>query len=108
MLAMLSLSSSLRDLRAFPTRRSSDLAGVVRDAARSAGDGRGAARRAASLADPARESLAGRDRVASGARRRGEAGCRSAARVRSEEHTSELQSPCNLVCRLLLQKKIVE
>src|SRR6266850_378013 len=28
-------------------------------------------------------------------------------RVRSEEHTSELQSPCNLVCRLLLEKKHV-
>src|SRR3989454_5629799 len=26
-------------------------------------------------------------------------------RDRSEEHTSELQSPCNLVCRLLLEKK---
>src|SRR2546426_12724596 len=26
-------------------------------------------------------------------------------RNRSEEHTSELQSPCNLVCRLLLEKK---
>src|SRR5205807_10155455 len=25
--------------------------------------------------------------------------------IRSEEHTSELQSPCNLVCRLLLEKK---
>src|SRR5256885_13230261 len=25
---------------------------------------------------------------------------------RSEEHTSELQSPCNLVCRLLLEKKM--
>src|SRR5256885_7311493 len=25
--------------------------------------------------------------------------------MRSEEHTSELQSPCNLVCRLLLEKK---
>src|SRR5256885_12005955 len=32
---------------------------------------------------------------------------RSCRRVisRSEEHTSELQSPCNLVCRLLLEKK---
>src|SRR5256885_13143989 len=30
---------------------------------------------------------------------------RGAARPRSEEHTSELQSPCNLVCRLLLEKK---
>src|SRR5256885_10335275 len=28
-----------------------------------------------------------------------------ALRGRSEEHTSELQSPCNLVCRLLLEKK---
>src|SRR3989454_4790498 len=27
---------------------------------------------------------------------------------RSEEHTSELQSPCNLVCRLLLEKKKLE
>src|SRR5256885_3505540 len=27
---------------------------------------------------------------------------------RSEEHTSELQSPCNLVCRLLLEKKKVQ
>src|SRR5256885_4046044 len=26
-------------------------------------------------------------------------------KIRSEEHTSELQSPCNLVCRLLLEKK---
>src|SRR2546426_6543096 len=34
------------------------------------------------------------------------AACASAAMVlRSEEHTSELQSPCNLVCRLLLEKK---
>src|SRR5256885_14653244 len=29
----------------------------------------------------------------------------AARRERSEEHTSELQSPCNLVCRLLLEKK---
>src|SRR2546426_2164515 len=36
------------------------------------------------------------------------AAAKSAALVlglRSEEHTSELQSPCNLVCRLLLEKK---
>src|SRR5688500_20127124 len=35
--------------------------------------------------------------------------CRAGKRIvipaRSEEHTSELQSPCNLVCRLLLEKK---
>src|SRR5256885_11971162 len=29
----------------------------------------------------------------------------TAMKARSEEHTSELQSPCNLVCRLLLEKK---
>src|SRR2546426_9158196 len=29
----------------------------------------------------------------------------AAPETRSEEHTSELQSPCNLVCRLLLEKK---
>src|SRR5256885_16919983 len=28
--------------------------------------------------------------------------------LRSEEHTSELQSPCNLVCRLLLEKKKIK
>src|SRR5256885_7968546 len=36
------------------------------------------------------------------------AGCpgrRERRHDRSEEHTSELQSPCNLVCRLLLEKK---
>src|SRR5256885_9593501 len=32
-------------------------------------------------------------------------GLASLITVRSEEHTSELQSPCNLVCRLLLEKK---
>src|SRR5256885_10388570 len=31
--------------------------------------------------------------------------CRLPGSQRSEEHTSELQSPCNLVCRLLLEKK---
>src|SRR5256885_17072677 len=31
--------------------------------------------------------------------------CRPRHACRSEEHTSELQSPCNLVCRLLLEKK---
>src|SRR2546426_3870235 len=40
---------------------------------------------------------------------RGSAGCSPSSSppvwVRSEEHTSELQSPCNLVCRLLLEKK---
>src|SRR5256885_16708512 len=33
------------------------------------------------------------------------ASMKNVVRARSEEHTSELQSPCNLVCRLLLEKK---
>src|SRR5256885_13089761 len=42
--------------------------------------------------------------------RRNEIECSGAVAVpapaqRSEEHTSELQSPCNIVCRLLLEKK---
>src|SRR5256885_6341628 len=40
---------------------------------------------------------AGRDQPRPAGRGRGQ--------HRSEEHTSELQSPCNLVCRLLLEKK---
>src|ERR1039457_298846 len=45
--------------------------------------------------------------VLPGRRRREPDGQRPApaADDRSEEHTSELQSPCNLVCRLLLEKK---
>src|SRR5256885_7243908 len=38
----------------------------------------------------------------------GSSSCGSSKKIRStrsEEHTSELQSPCNLVCRLLLEKK---
>src|SRR3989454_1550744 len=44
----------------------------------------------------------GRERL-----RGGDADLRAGVGVddRSEEHTSELQSPCNLVCRLLLEKK---
>src|SRR2546426_7076829 len=40
-----------------------------------------------------------------GETRRGTAPVETAPATRSEEHTSELQSPCNLVCRLLLEKK---
>src|SRR5256885_9191477 len=53
----------------------------------------------------------GRPRAALDGGIRGHAGGGGAAvreapgQLRSEEHTSELQSPCNLVCRLLLEKK---
>src|SRR5256885_6647005 len=46
-------------------------------------------------------------RCGSGSRaaRRRRGGAQRRRTPRSEEHTSELQSPCNLVCRLLLEKK---
>src|SRR5256885_4912007 len=49
----------------------------------------------------------GRDYLAAPSERRRRPDAASPARLhlRSEEHTSELQSPCNLVCRLLLEKK---
>src|SRR2546426_9393472 len=49
---------------------------------------------------PARHPAGG---VAAG--RRGSEARADPPESRSEEHTSELQSPCNLVCRLLLEKK---
>src|SRR5256885_6629783 len=46
-----------------------------------------------------------RQAVRAGAGSAGRGARHSAVPGRSEEHTSELQSPCNLVCRLLLEKK---
>src|SRR5947208_5521405 len=71
-----------RDLHSFPTRRSSDLSG-----------GRGCASREFA-------ALEG-DRLAAHAQPVGHL----PELRRSEEHTSELQSPDHLVCRLLLEKK---
>src|SRR5205823_14803256 len=75
----------------FPTRRSSDLANPGARAGRHRGGT--AARRlgAGRNSAAARPDLAGR--------------AEAAALLRSEEHTSELQSLAYLVCRLLLEKK---
>src|SRR5207248_3634365 len=83
-----------RDLHSFPTRRSSDL--QRKPTSRS--------RRPARRTIPSR---AGRAPERGSARRGGESGAASttSAAARSEEHTSELQSPYDLVCRLLLEKK---
>src|SRR5690242_21318732 len=99
------MSGDDRDLHSFPTRRSSDLAA-------------GRARRPQPAAVPAAGTSAAaiRSRAASGvgasstrsaAPRSANASSmtRSIAARRSEEHTSELQSHVNLVCRLLLEKK---
>src|SRR5256885_12557775 len=61
-----------------------------------------------------RERLAGQHTAARSRHRRGrwrparERAGTALWRARSEEHTSELQSPCNLVCRLLLEKKKIQ
>src|SRR5690348_17926385 len=81
-----------RDLHSFPTRRSSDLSGACTRPSRSC-TGRGCScstrRRQEPTWRPGRTSWSW---------------CGISPR-RSEEHTSELQSPVHLVCRLLLEKK---
>src|SRR5438034_2405036 len=72
-----------RDLHSFPTRRSSDLRAGAEMARRGGATDRGRG---------------------SGERPRCRA-LRSGRSIRSEEHTSELQSHSDLVCRLLLEKK---
>src|SRR5688500_19491793 len=74
----------------FPTRRSSDLVTVV-----SSGHDRGSDRRQTGGRPGQVRAIA---RACAGA-------AQDHVCARSEEHTSELQSPCNLVCRLLLEKK---
>src|SRR5688572_31452423 len=80
----------------FPYRRSSDLVLLAALRSRFAGaaaaarGGRGAGAALSSLCDHRRPALRQPRRVAP---------------ARSEEHTSELQSQSNLVCRLLLEKK---
>src|SRR5207302_8590102 len=81
-------SATHRDLHSFPTRRSSDLT-TASCRRRRATTGR------ASGCRPTRSCRC----TGRGSRRRGRRG------RRSEEHTSELQSRENLVCRLLLEKK---
>src|SRR5690242_21924701 len=86
-----------RDLHSFPTRRSSDLVLVANHAPFTWGpDPMASAHNAAVLEFVARMAYftLGINAQAS-----------AIGRSRSEEHTSELQSHVNLVCRLLLEKK---
>src|SRR5688572_31487130 len=83
----------------FPTRRSSDLAGRA-SAGRRHGTFPRPSASAAIAAARARRLSAGAG-VVPGAK----AGPAGRVLARSEEHTSELQSQSNLVCRLLLEKK---
>src|SRR5688500_19672098 len=84
-----------RDLPSFPTRRSSDLAHAPLRRSHVGGlgqevEGAGRGDLGPPIAAPCEQLVAPRAEP---------------ALQRSEEHTSELQSPCNLVCRLLLEKK---
>src|SRR5205085_12068861 len=79
------------NLDSFPTRRSSDLVG------------RGKTRAGAAVSDSAGGETPMKMRKLSGVAVVGTVGV--LATIRSEEHTSELQSQSNLVCRLLLEKK---
>src|SRR5690606_41555090 len=89
-------------LHSFPTRRSSDLYAALRQVREwGTGDGGSEAR------FPARLTLFCSSVEAEDARAMGDSGLvvETEATARSEEHTSELQSRENLVCRLLLEKK---
>src|SRR5690348_15158530 len=80
----------LRDLHSFPTRRSSDLR-------------RGGAR--PRHRHPPRDRPARGHAPRAGGEERPPGSREPTTYTRSEEHTSELQSPVHLVCRLLLEKK---
>src|SRR5688500_19629095 len=89
-------SALLLHLHSLPTRRSSDLLGDFieqqRSTVRALENAFTCTHRAREAAALVTEEL----RFDEGRRNGG---------TRSEEHTSELQSPCNLVCRLLLEQK---
>src|SRR5688500_19421535 len=89
-------ASTKLDLHSFPTRRSSDLSRIANGVATKVA--------ARMTACPPRYHRPPRTRSPVGVGARGAAGA-AVEPTRSEEHTSELQSPCNLVCRLLLEKK---
>src|SRR5205807_10583310 len=97
----ISSSCHLRDLHSFPTRRSSDL--LYNEAAAALPRFKPATlaevkrRTAARDFDPGQRFFALHDGQP--------VGYAVYNANRSEEHTSVLQSPCNLVCRLLLEKK---
>src|SRR5688500_14383286 len=94
---LLAGSSHHLDLPSFPTRRSSDLLGArqLRHVAHELG---GLKQHRTRVAVVGQQQVDHRRELQL-------AQVTGAVGERSEEHTSELQSPCNLVCRLLLEKK---
>src|SRR5688500_19620940 len=102
------LLTSTRSLHSVPTRRSSDLDGGAY-ASTSAEVTKVATLFASGVYEIPNIAVEGivvyTNNIPSGAFRGfGAPQAQFAAEIRSEEHTSELQSPCKLVCRLLLEK----
>src|SRR5207248_10857616 len=100
-------SASHRDLHSFPTRRSSDLRTYALPGGGQFADDKAARHLVAVEPGPAglgiehADPAFGSDHAAGHAQ--GGIGLAAARWPRSEEHTSELQSPYDLVCRLLLE-----
>src|SRR5205085_9695364 len=107
MLFIFPCSGAPRYLHSFPTRRSSDLHPLRREGAGGPPPPASVAARATHPSDVLleRHVLRPDRRPRRPQRRVHPPGLRQLARPRSEEHTSELQSQSNLVCRLLLEKK---
>src|SRR5207244_13519375 len=96
-------STSLRDLHSFPTRRSSDLDGVDTSSRLATYQSTlHEVEELDALIYPVQYDTTDYLRAMQGA---GSGTVTIVTRTRSEEHTSELQSPDHLVCRLLLEKK---
>src|SRR5690606_41449254 len=98
----------MRSLPAFPTRRSSDLVQVARGEAADHRESLAHGREGVDERDVAAVLRERPEAVQHAAVRRAPVADREddvVAQQRSEEHTSELQSRENLVCRLLLEKK---
>src|SRR5690606_40770790 len=95
-------SADRRDLPSFPTRRSSDLGDPARERAR-----RREQQRRRPETDRIRRLEPVEERPDHGPPEQHSAHAQDQTEPRSEEHTSELQSRENLVCRLLLEKKKV-
>src|SRR5207244_12545030 len=94
-----------RTLHSFPTRRSSDLARNTCSAAPSSTNIGDQLSRAASWCRSPVRSTTTEVRPTRLQRHRSNIRLTTETNPRSEEHTSELQSPDHLVCRLLLEKK---
>src|SRR5206468_7159506 len=96
---------ALRVFHSFPTRRSSDLM-LSRRSRTSMGTSPRMARSRTALQRPSAEIISSSGRENTKWRRSVvRKGTRFSTEKRSEEHTSELQSRSDLVCRLLLEKK---